>query len=144
MTAAESESSRRDMQNGLILVSNGRNFDMFTALQRLASGSRLVSVHTCWHGSRASVGGVTRAWHGLNACVHVSHARAIMLTQKERDCSSITSLGASGSHMEHLQDPLLAPGNQTWRSHDTMGAPKGLLGSPESPLGVPRIRFEAS
>ena len=36
MTAPKSESSRRDMQNRLILVSNGRNFDMFTAVQRSA------------------------------------------------------------------------------------------------------------
>ena len=45
MTAPKSESSRRDMQNRLILVSNGRNFDMFTALQRSASSSRPVLVH---------------------------------------------------------------------------------------------------
>ena len=70
------------MWKRLILVSNGRNFDMFTALQRLASGSRLVSVRTCWHGSRASVGGVTRAWHGLSACVHVSRARATMVREQ--------------------------------------------------------------
>ena len=36
VTAPKSESSRRDMQNRLILVSNGGNFDMFTTVQRSA------------------------------------------------------------------------------------------------------------
>ena len=45
VTAAEAENSRRDMQSRLILVSNGCNFDMFTDLQRSASGSRPVPVH---------------------------------------------------------------------------------------------------
>ena len=102
MTAAESESSRRDMQNRLILVSNGRNFDMFTALQRLASGSRLVSVHTCWHGSRASVGGVTRAWHGLSACVHVSRARATMVHHDNDNLE--TARSADPESLESLPD----------------------------------------
>ena len=39
VTAPESKSSCRDMQNRLILVSNRRNFHMFTALQRSASGA---------------------------------------------------------------------------------------------------------
>ena len=42
MTAAESESSRRDMQNRLILVSNGCNFDMFTAIRRSGSITSLI------------------------------------------------------------------------------------------------------
>ena len=33
---SKSESSRQDMQNRLILVSNGRNFDVFTAAQKSA------------------------------------------------------------------------------------------------------------
>ena len=45
MTASKSASSRRDMQNRVIIVSNGRNFDMFTTVQRSASGSQPVPVH---------------------------------------------------------------------------------------------------
>ena len=66
------------MQNRLILVSNGRNFDMFTALQRSSPSSHLVPVHDWFRFTEIPVHTTLVNWKA------VRFAATLMIVQQKK------------------------------------------------------------